>query len=239
MGNENGEWIMHGLRESDPDCIRTVDRLEEYIDRVGFLPLFKNGIPGFSVEEHTSPLHWWSGDAERDPWEWRAILARRGNLAYGKFFDKKAGFISKDWLPTFINYRRDGYDFDARWEDEKASVRQKKLMDPFDTQPELFSYELKERSGFGKGGEKNFEGVLTALQMELYLCVRDFRCRRNKHGEPYGWAIAVYTKPETLWGELCSASYGDPPERSRQRIAEQLRRLYPDAGEKDVIKMLG
>ena len=74
--------------------------------------------------------------------------------------------------------------------------------------------------------------------MELYLCVRDFRCRRNKHGEPYGWAIAVYTKPESLWGELCSAAYSEEPRHSRERIAEHIRQLYPNAAEKDVLKML-
>ena len=41
----------------------------------------------------------------------RAIIARRHDIVYGKFFDKKAGFISKKWLPVFANYRRDGYDF--------------------------------------------------------------------------------------------------------------------------------
>ncbi len=124
MGNENGVWIMHGLPASDPNCIRSPQQLEDYIDEVGFLPLFKNEIPGFSVEEHTQPGYWWSGDRERDPWEWRGIVAAGDRAAYGKFFNKKAGFISKAWLPYFINCRRDGYDFDARWEDEKASYRQ-------------------------------------------------------------------------------------------------------------------
>ena len=32
-----------------------------------------------------------------------------------------------------MNYRRDGYDFDALWDDEKASRRQKKIMDLFAT----------------------------------------------------------------------------------------------------------
>ena len=64
-----------------------------------------------------------------DPWEWREIIARSGKVAYGKFFDKKAGFISKQWFPYFANFRRDGYDFDALWDDEKASIRQKKIMD--------------------------------------------------------------------------------------------------------------
>jgi len=30
-----------------------------------------------------------------DPWMWRAVIARRHDIVYGKFFDKKAGFISK------------------------------------------------------------------------------------------------------------------------------------------------
>ena len=49
-------------------------------------------------------------------------------------------------------------------------------------------------------GEKGFDGVITALQMQTYLCVRDFRQRKNKKGEAYGWPVAVYCTPEHLWG---------------------------------------
>ena len=238
MGNENGVWIMRGLPASHPECIHTVEQLEDYVERVGFLPLFRNEIPGFSVEEYTEARWWWSGVTERDPWEWRAIAAAGDRLAYGKFFDKKAGFISKAWLPIFAKARRDGYDFDARWEDEKANYREKRIMDCFDEDTELFSFELKELAGFGKGGEKNFEGVVTALQMQTYLCVRDFRCRLNKKGEPYGWAIAVYSRPEHLWGyDHIAAAYGEAPEVSREQIREQMRRLYPGVTEAKLKKL--
>ena len=50
------------------------------------------------------------------------------DVLYGKFFAKKAGFISKKWLPVFANYRRDGYDFDALFEDEKAPIKHKNIM---------------------------------------------------------------------------------------------------------------
>ena len=99
MGNESGTWIMYGVSREDPECIHTVDEAVEYINKVGFLPLFKNEIPGFSLEERTAPEYWWSGDPKSDPWEWREIIARSGKVAYGKFFDKKAGFISKQWFP--------------------------------------------------------------------------------------------------------------------------------------------
>ena len=123
MANEGGTWIMHGVSWDDPECIHTVDEAIEYINKVGFLPLFKNDIPGFSLEERTVPELWWSEDPARDPWEWREIIARRGDVAYGKFFDKKAGFISREWLPYFLNFRRDGYDFDALWGGRKGVVQ--------------------------------------------------------------------------------------------------------------------
>jgi hypothetical protein len=240
MALENGEWIMYGVEWDDPACIHTVEEAIAYINEVGFLPLFKNEIPGFSLEEHTVPDYWWCEDPEVDPWIWRERIARSGEVAYGKFFDKKAGFISGEWFPYFANYRRDGYDFDARWDDELAPARQKKIMDLFDDTTELYSFETKKNAGYGKGGEKNFEGMITALQMQTYLCMRDFRRRRNKKGEEYGWNIAVYAKPEHLWGyEHITGRYREKPEISREKIAAHMREIYPDATEKQIKKQIG
>ena len=115
----------------DPARIQSWEELIRWIHEIGFLPLFKNEIDGFSVEENTVDLAWWTGDPNQDPWEWRALIARSGRVAYGKFFGKRAGFISKAWFLHFANWRRDGYDFDSRWEDERATMRQKRIMDRF------------------------------------------------------------------------------------------------------------
>lgn len=241
MAVEDGKWIMYGVDENDPCCIHTVDELIAYIDEIGFLPLFKNDIPGFSVEERTVADYWWSDDPERDPWVWREIIAGSGKVAYGKFFDKKAGFISKKWFPYFANYRRNGYDFDALWDDEKASIRQKKIMDLFeDEDKELYSFEVKQLAGFGKGGEKNFEGTITNLQMQTYLCLRDFRQRKNKAGENYGWAIAVYARPERLWGySYVTSAYSEEPEKSGKRIVQHITKEYPIATTAQIRKVIG
>lgn len=243
MGNESGTWIMYGVDQDDPECIHTVEEAIEYINKVGFLPLFKNAIPGFSLEERTVPEYWWSGDVLRDPWEWRELIARSGKIAYGKFFNKKAGFISKEWIPHFANYRRDGYDFDALWEDGKASRRQKKIMDLFmedNEEAEIFSFEVKKLAGFGKDGEKNFEGTITDLEMKMYICNRDFRQRRNKNGEEYGWAIAVYSTLEHLFGyDLVTSAYKDAPEQSWNRIIHHINDKYPIATDKQIKKVLG
>lgn len=210
MSVENGEWIMRGLDWENPYRIRTWQELVNWINEIGFLPLFGNGVPGFSAEEHTSPRFWWSGDRQEDPWEWREIIAASGQAAYGKFFDKKAGFIrvSLEWLPYFVNCRRAGYDFDARWEDGLANRREKKIMDFFlgedpdgDTvfkKNRILSTDLKKAAGFGKDGEKNYAGVITNLQMQTYLVISEFTRRRNKRGEEYGMPVSILLPPEAL-----------------------------------------
>ena len=220
---------MQGISWNARGCLHSAEDAVKFIDKVGFLPLFKNETDGFSVEEHTATEYWWTGDAKRDPWEWREQIARSGKACYGKFFDKKAGFISKEWLPVFANYRRDGYDFDARFEDGKASLREKKIMDLFsESDPgELYSHEIRHLAGFGKEGEKGFEGTIAGLQMQLYLCVRDFRQRVNKKGEPYGWSVAVYTTPEYLWGrDFVISCYKEDPQASKKLIEERVKELW-------------
>ena len=240
MAKENGTWIIRGLKLEDPACLKTPEELACYIRQVGFLPLFANSIPGFSVEEHTASRFWWSGVTEHDPWEWRRILPAQGELAYGKFFAGRAGFISRAWFPHFANWRRDGYDFDSRWEDERASIRQKRIMDCFSTRDEWFSFALKQQAGFGRGGEKNFEGTVTDLQMSGYLLIRDFRQRINKKGFPYGWPISVYTTPESLWGyEHISSAYSIAPAESRELIYEQVRKNFPEAAQEELDGVLG
>ena len=240
MAVENGEWIMRGLDWDDPYRIRTWRELIHRIGEIGFLPLFKNAIKGFSVEEHTSDRYWWSGDPEQDPWEWRQRIACSGQVAYGKFFGKKAGFIARDWFPHFANWRRDGYDFDSRWDEGLAGMRQKRIMDQFAVREELYSYEIKRLAGFGKEGEKNFEGTITDLQMGGYLLIRDFRRRLNKRGQPYGWPISVYARPETLWGyEHIASAYWAEPARSKDCVYQQVQKHFPAATEATLQAVLG
>ena len=252
----NGEWYMDGLDWEDEGCLHSSDELLEVIESVGFLPLFGNAIQGFSVENMTATSYWWCGDADVDPWEWRGILARTGKVAYGKFFGNKAGFISKKWFPYFANYRRAGYDFDALYQDGKAGYKEKLLMDlfvPEDTDmwdvktqelekqgcaSSLYTHEMKDKAGFGKGGEKNFEGTLSRLQMQTYLTVKDFKPRLNKKGEEYGWAVAIMTPPEYLWGyKFVTGRYNESPGESLDKIVKQIRKHF-DCDENLIRKFL-
>lgn len=215
MGNESGTWVMYGVDWNDPECLHTVDEAIEYINKVGFLPLFKNEIPGFSLEECTVPEYWWCEDPKVDPWM---------------------------WLPVFANYRRDGYDFDALYEDGMAPRKHKMIMDNFiedKVDSEILSNQLKVMAGFGKYGEKGFDGVITTLMMQLYLCNCDFRKRKNKKGQEYGWNVAVYCAPEYLWGyDTVTVSYKEDSKVSWERVVEHMHEIYPIATDKQIRKVL-
>ena len=242
MGNESGTWIMYGLDREDPRRIRTAEEAVAYINKVGFLPLFKNEVMGFSLEEWTAPGDWWCENPQTDPWIWREIIARGRKVAYGKFFDRKAGFVSLEWLPVFANYRRDGYDFDALYEDGKAPIKHRKIMVNFmeeHAESEILSAELKQMAGYGKEGEKGFDGAITALMMQTYLCNCDFQRRRNKKGLEYGWNVAVYAAPEHLWGyDTVTACYREEPKVSLEKILAHMHMLYPNASDKELRKVL-
>ena len=247
---DNGLFIMNGSKRGDKLRVRTAEELVELINEVGFLPLFSNEVTGFSVEEHVPAGSWWTGDINTDPWEWRETISRGKQVAYGKFFGKKAGYISQEWLPYFANYRRDGYDFDARYQDGLANRRQKLIMDFYMGEDadgdilwkkdEILSTELKKLAGFGKGGEKNYPGIVTDLQMMLYLVITDFRRRVNKRGEQYGMSVSVMFPPETVWGyKAVTSAYGETPTESYERIASHLRELFPDADDDGVTALIG
>lgn len=250
MSVENGEWIMRGLDWDDPYRIRTWQELVKWINEIGFLPLFGNGVEGFSAEEHTSPDYWWSGIRQEDPWEWREIIAAGNQVAYGKFFGNKAGFISLEWLPYFVNCRRNGYDFDSRYQDGLASRREKKIMDFFIGEDEdgdtvykderILSTDLKKLAGFGKGGEKNYPGIVTGLQMQTYLVIADFKRRKNKRGDEYGMAVSIMLPPESIWGyDKVTAAYSEKPEESWNRIFEHVKEMYPGADDAEIIRLIG
>ncbi len=219
--------------------IHSPSDLEEMVERYGFLPYFKCRIPGFSVEEYCAPEGWWSGDPESDPWEWRAIVAANGRVAYGKLFENKAGFVSKKWYPILAAYRREGYDFDSRWDDGLATRREKLVMDVLESGESIPSFELKRLAGFGGDGEKGFESVVTRLMMRTYITVRDFRRRVNARGEEYGWAVSVYSTPEALFGrEAVTSAYSMEAEEAFALLLSYVKDMFPEADEKAVKKLI-
>ncbi len=232
MEEINGEFIMKGCEEDDPSRLDTPDQLLDLLRSFGFLPLFSNTIPGFSVEEHTLAEHWWTGE-ESDPWEWRHVLSSHSEIAYGKFFGKKAGFIHRDWFPVFANYRRNGYDFDALYDDGLAPFKWKSTMDLFYPDEFMIGKTLP-------ASDVANEGIKADLQMRTYLIICEFAQKRNKRGKPYGWHLAQLATPETKWGyDHITSSYAEDPLTSWEKIKGNVISRYPSTDDKEIWSLLG
>lgn len=204
----------------------------------GFLPLFRNNITGFSVEEHT-PASLWFTD-EEGPWEWKGPAARSGRCVYGKFFAGKAGMISLEMFPEFVNYRRDGYDFDARYDDGLASFKDKEVFDVINENGAILSKNIKKICGYKKDGKKGFETVITRLQSQTYVVTNDFVYMKDKHGNTYGWGVAEYDTPENIFGhDIVTSAYSKEPAESKEIIFKHLKKLLKNANEKDILKFIG
>ena len=210
--------------------IKTKSDLIGAVNEFGFLPFFENSIEGFSIEEHIAPECWWHSDTgEWSAWEWKGPVIRETGCAYGKFFEKKACYISREWFADFANYRRDGYDFDARFDDGLAPYRDKRLFDLVSSDAPIISKKLKEIGDYRKGGNKGFDTIMNRLQAQCYVIISDFVYMKNKRGEPYGWGVAEYSTPEVfMGGDFTERVYERTPAESYERILDHFRELFPD-----------
>lgn len=220
-----------------PDfTVATLDDLVGAIRTFGILPLFRNRIPGFSVEEHAAPSAWFGSD--EGVWEWKGPAIRASGCAYGKFFANKAAFVSMEWFPDLANLRRDGYDFDARYDDGLASAGDLCLYNLVAENAPILTGALKEMGNYKKsadGGKTGFETRITRLERQCYVIIRDFVYLRDKKGKPYGWGVAEYSTPEREFGgSFTDCVYAREPEESAERLAEHLGRILPGASEKAI-----
>ncbi|MBQ8994555.1 MAG: hypothetical protein IJ091_01945 [Oscillospiraceae bacterium] len=217
--------------------VDTKEDLINAINRFGIIPYFRNSIPGFSIEEHVSPRAWFS--SEEGVWEWKGPVIREANCAYGKFFEHKAAFISMDWYPDFANFRRDGYDFDARYDDGLVSFREKELYDLLVAHEPILSKGLKVRGDYRKEGKKGFETLISRLQATGYVVISDFVYLQDKAGRTYGWGVSEYSTPEKLFGDIFTDRvYARTPEESYERLVAHLMSMLPEAEEEKVRKFI-
>ena len=226
---------------ADDFTIGSEQELVTLIETVGFVPFFENEIAGFSLEEHIAPGCWYyDGDDGFWPaWEWKGPVIREARCAYGKFLRGKAMYISAKMFPDFANYRRDGYDFDARFEDGLVYHGDKLMYDLIDGNAPILSKRLKQLGNYRKGGNKGFDTIINRLQAQGYVIISDFRYMIDRDGNEYGWGVAEYSTPEHFMGESFRANvYNCKPDESYEILFEHLRDILPGADEAAIRKFL-
>ena len=227
---------MRNLNDIKAGEIHTCAQLIELIQEIGFLPLLNSGIEGYSAEELVDEecryVVFPDGGWDWALWKWKGTVVTEGNCVYGKFFNKKAGFISKEWWADFYNYRRSKNPVPEEGTIEGAILST--LLD----HGSLITRELRNLCGFtGTKMRSKFDSYITRLQMGCHIVTEDFIYPHDKHNREYGWGWSLLTAPEDLYGKS-SCQCSRTPEESYQRLFDHFHTLLPQATAKQIEKLI-
>lgn len=148
------------------------------------------GLDGWSAEEAvdeecryvTLPDGGW----EWPLWEWKGDIIRESGCAYGKFFDRKATFISREWWPDFCNWRRNVYPHP-----EESSIEDM-ILQTLQENGSMITRDLRKACGFtGTKMRGKFDTYISRLEMGCYIVTEDFVYSKDRHGRNYGWGMVV------------------------------------------------
>ena len=187
-----------------------------------------------------SPVQWFCGDPDRDPWAWRErVIAERGDIAYSKVFFRKHGFITREWYPCFLAARRQGCEFEDAYADGLHSRAALRIYECLQQNGALPVHDIKPLIGFRREEKSAFERALVEMEMGLYITVCGHAQKISRAGESYGWASDVYCLVEEFFpDEVFEAAALLEPEEAAEKIEAQVYRLNPDAAPKQVRKFI-
>lgn len=182
--------------------IFTPDDLIDCVNEYGILPYWVED--GFSAWQM-------SGVSFLKLWNMREKAINTQKIAYGKFVNKKATFVSLEAFPYLCALRRDGYDFDSLSDEGRAPRREIELMNHIGDEP-VRSYQLKQSIGM-----KGFDGVITSLQNKTYLCLT---FKKSYMG------TAMLCRPEQLFGyDYVRSAYNLSVEENAAKLLELCKGL--------------
>ena len=113
------------------------------------------------------------------------------------------------------------------------------ILETLQTTGSLITRELRAACGFhGTGMRSKFDAYLTRLEMGTYIVTEDFVYPHDKHGREYGWGWSLLNTPEALYGKDACRCHRSP-EESYERIYDHLRKMLPEASDKQIIRLIG
>lgn len=222
--------------ELPKSAIHTCAQLTELVDRVGFLPLLRGRVAGWSAEDvadaEAQYIRLPEGGWVWKLWEWKSEVLRESGCAYGKFFARKAGYISREWWPDFCNYRR------SRLPAPCAGSVEEMLLLTLRESGSMLARDLRRACGFTGKMRSQFDTYVARLEMSCHVVTDDFVTPRDRHGRPYGWGWAVLTTPEQRFSRrACHPER--TPEQSRELLLTHLAALLPKLSRERLLAVLG
>jgi len=182
---------------------------------------------------HDSPIAWHTGNPETDPWEWRIrVLRERDDIAYAKVFNKKSGFITKEWYPHFLSVRRGDSTFEEAYADGLISNFAKRIYETVCENGTIAADIIKQKAGFSKEDKSGFDKALIELQMKMYITI----CGEQKLK---AWPSNVFCTTEHFWGEeVFEKSQALYPKDAYEQIKQQILKINPAALDKKIKKFI-
>lgn len=224
-----------------------ITRIINYKDFVTNLAIAGMSVGGannegvFSLcDYYGDTIIWHTENKETDPWEWRMrVLNEESDIAYGKFFFKKSGYITKEWYPYFYAIRRGDRQLTEEYEAGNISLYAKKIYCLFEEYKELPLHLIKLYGGFGGEDKGKFDSAMTELQMKFYITMCGRARKVSRAGEEYGWSSTVFCLTEDFFGEeVINVALVIKPEDAYYKISQWINKLNPNANPKKVSKFI-
>lgn len=225
----------HSGRACFPEVV-SPETMHDLILSYGIIPFFENPIPGFSIEDHTSPDNWFHDDF-LGPWEWKIECVQSGDIAYGKFlWGGKAAFASVDVYRELMNWRRSRL---------TPSEAEQKVLSLMEEQGSISIADIRKLLGVKKSAA---DAVMTKLQYQTRVVTGDIlRVYRGADLHYNGWQRSSFCSPESLFEDLDfpfpgfkprSLQSSLTPEESFAFLKETVQKHAGDIPEKVLHKML-
>lgn len=212
------------------------------IKNIGFCMSGTNGEGIFGISEYyDESIEYHTGDNNLDPWRWRIRgITESDDLLYGKVFFKKAGWITRDWLPDFVAVRRKGLTFDELYDDGLMTQMDKQVFDLIKSRVNISLNEIN--TELGKENKKEISKAIVNLQMMLLIAISGETYKISSKGEPYGWPVTVFSTLEEKFGdEVTEKARSIESDEAYEKIQHHILSLNLNATNKKIkafIKMM-
>jgi len=189
---------------------------------------------------YETPVRWYCDIPDIDPAHWiDRILNERKDIAYGKLFFKKTGYITEKWYPYFFAVRRGSMSFDEAYEDGKISHFAKRIYDIVAGHDAVPLHTIKQSGGFTKEDKSGFDRALTELQMKMFISACGKQQKLSQKGEEYGWSSNVFCLTERFFEkDMFEQAAAISIEEAKEKITEQVLKLNPAAQQKKIDKFI-
>ena len=238
--------------------VRTLAQAAAYIDRVGFCLLFPiKGLrlpslwaavkgkaprdPSASLRASFNLVAEWDDDALR-LWEWKDLLPRRRLAFSGKVFRGKKSLISLHFLPCFYRLARFGLagnygsadEYSHLYREGKISPEARAICQQIFRRGPQATLELRHALGWSTPRQnRRFQRALEELQRRLLIVPWGVKA------ETRAWESVVYQLTPRAFPRAVRAAACLSRAEARDRIAENYRRLVPNAAPADAARLFG